>query len=113
MEQYSLSFKEADALTQDAPSGDLLDAAVAGGASAKRVTNFLLGRIAASANERSCTLAAAGVTAGQLAELAKMADGGQVFEGEAVVVEESRPGPQPVLPADDGQRKTPTPGPES
>ena len=78
MDQYKLSFKEADALTQDAPSGNLLDEAVKLGANPKRVTNFLLGRISAAANERNCTLAEVGVPASQLAKLAKALDEGLV-----------------------------------
>ncbi|MCD6303996.1 MAG: Asp-tRNA(Asn)/Glu-tRNA(Gln) amidotransferase subunit GatB [Planctomycetes bacterium] len=78
MDDYGLTFKEADALTQDAPTGDLLDAAVAAGADARRCTNLLLGRGAALANERGCTIAAVGVTADQLAELARMLQDGQV-----------------------------------
>ena len=78
MTQYSLPFKDADALTQDAPSGDLLDSAVAAGASPKRVTNLLLGRLAAVANERACRLAEVGVSAGQLASLATMVESGKV-----------------------------------
>jgi aspartyl-tRNA(Asn)/glutamyl-tRNA(Gln) amidotransferase subunit B len=69
---YRLTFKEADALTQDAATGDLLDAAVESGADAKRCTNLLLGRGAAIANERSCAIAEIGITAGQLAALATM-----------------------------------------
>ena len=72
MADYNLTFKEADALTQDAATGDLLDAAVKGGADAKRCTNLLLGRGAAIANERSCAIAEIGITAGQLAGLAGM-----------------------------------------
>ena len=72
IEQYSLNFKDADALTMDAPSGDLLDAAVAGGAEAKRCVNFMLGRGAALANERECTIAEIGLSVEQLTELAKM-----------------------------------------
>jgi len=56
MDQYALTFEEADALTQDAPTGDLLDAAVRLGASAKLAANFLLGKVAARANERGCTI---------------------------------------------------------
>ena len=52
MDDYGLAFKEADALTQDAPTGDLLDAAVAAGADAKRCVNLMLSRGAALANER-------------------------------------------------------------
>jgi len=72
MAEHKLTFKEADALTQDAATGDLLDAAVSSGADAKRCTNLLLGRGAAIANERSCAIAEIGITAEQLAELAGM-----------------------------------------
>jgi len=78
MEKYSLSFKESDALTQDSPTGDLLDAAVSLGARPKRVANLLLGRVAAAANQRGCTIAGVGLSAGQLAELAGMIDDGKV-----------------------------------
>jgi aspartyl-tRNA(Asn)/glutamyl-tRNA(Gln) amidotransferase subunit B len=78
IEQHGLTFKEADALTQDAPTGDLLDAAVGQGAEAKRCVNLLLGRGSALANERNCSIAEVGVSAGQLAELAKMLAGGQI-----------------------------------
>ena len=73
-----LSAKEAAALTQDAGTGDLLDAAVAAGADAKRCVNLLLGRGAAMANERGCTVAEIGITADQLAELAKMLAEGKI-----------------------------------
>jgi aspartyl-tRNA(Asn)/glutamyl-tRNA(Gln) amidotransferase subunit B len=78
MEKFGLTFKEADALTQDAPTGDLLDAAVALGADAKRCVNLLLSRGAAIANERNCAIAEIGITAAQLAELAKMLASGQI-----------------------------------
>jgi aspartyl-tRNA(Asn)/glutamyl-tRNA(Gln) amidotransferase subunit B len=78
MEAYGLTFKEADALTQEAATGDLLDAAVAAGADAKRCTNLLLGRGAAIANERTCAIAEIGVTAEQLAELAGMLEAGRI-----------------------------------
>ena len=73
-----LTFKEADALTQDAPTGDLLDAAVAAGADAKRCVNLLLSRGSAIANERGCTIAETGLTADQLVELAKMLADGRI-----------------------------------
>jgi aspartyl-tRNA(Asn)/glutamyl-tRNA(Gln) amidotransferase subunit B len=78
MEGYGLSFKEADALTQDAPTGDLLDEAVRLGGDAKRCTNLLLSRGAAIANERGCAIAQVGISADQLAQLAKMTDAGQI-----------------------------------
>ena len=78
MSAYGLTFKDADALTQDAPTGDLLDAAVTAGADARRCVNLLLGRGAAVANERGCAIAEIGLSATQLTELAKMLDAGQV-----------------------------------
>jgi len=75
---YGLTFKEADALTQDAATGALLDEAVGAGADAKRCTNLLLGRGAAIANERDCTIAEIGATSAQLAELAIMLSDGMV-----------------------------------
>ncbi|MCP4377223.1 MAG: Asp-tRNA(Asn)/Glu-tRNA(Gln) amidotransferase subunit GatB, partial [bacterium] len=62
IDQYALSFKEADALTMDAPTGDLLDTVVTAGGDAKRCVNLLLGRGAALANERRCTIAQTGIT---------------------------------------------------
>jgi len=78
MSEYGLTDKEADALTQDSPTGDLLDEAVSAGADAKRCTNLLLGRGAALANERGCSIAEIGVKAGRLAELARMLSDGKV-----------------------------------
>ena len=78
MPALGLTFKEADALTQDAATGDLLDAAVAAGAEAKRCVNLLLSRGAAIANERNCSIAEIGLTARQLTELAKMLEEGQI-----------------------------------
>ncbi|MBL7133398.1 MAG: Asp-tRNA(Asn)/Glu-tRNA(Gln) amidotransferase subunit GatB [Phycisphaerae bacterium] len=78
MSDYKLTFKQADALTQDAPTGDLLDAAVAAGAEPKRCVNLMLGRGAAIANERGCTIARIGLKADALGELAKMLTAGAV-----------------------------------
>jgi len=78
MDSYHLTFKEADSLTQDAPTGELLDRAAGAGADAKRCVNLLLGRGAAIANERLCTIAEIGLTAEQLTELAKMLADGEV-----------------------------------
>lgn len=83
---YGLTVQEADALTQDAPTGALLDEAVAGGADAKRCTNLLLGRGAAIANERGCTIAQVGVGSAQLGQLAKMLADGKVNATSAAKV---------------------------
>jgi aspartyl-tRNA(Asn)/glutamyl-tRNA(Gln) amidotransferase subunit B len=78
MEQMALGFKEADALTQDAATGDLLDGAVAAGAPAKRCCNLLLGPAARQANERACAIGQLGLTAAQLARTARMAEEGRI-----------------------------------
>ncbi len=78
LDKYKISEKEADALTLDSPTGDLLDAAVAAGAEAKRCVNLMLGKGASIANERGCRIAEIRITPEQLAELAKMLAGGKV-----------------------------------
>jgi len=78
MSEYGLTFKQADALTQDAATGDLLDEAVKDGADPKRCVNLLLGRAAAIANERGCQIGRLGIRADQLSELAKMLAAGQI-----------------------------------
>ena len=86
IESYGLEFKNADALTMDAATGDLLDGAISQGADAKRCVNFLLSRGAAIANERGCAIAAIGLTADQLAGLAKLVDDGKVSASAAAKV---------------------------
>jgi aspartyl-tRNA(Asn)/glutamyl-tRNA(Gln) amidotransferase subunit B len=78
VDHLKLTLKEADALTQDPATGDLLDQAVAAGADAKRCANLLLGKGAAVANERACAIAEIGLSAGQLAELARMLADGKI-----------------------------------
>ena len=75
---YDLTDADADALTADAPTGDLLDAAAAAGADPRRCVNLLLGRGAAIANERGCLIGEIGIAADQLAELARMLADGKV-----------------------------------
>jgi aspartyl-tRNA(Asn)/glutamyl-tRNA(Gln) amidotransferase subunit B len=86
VERYALTFKEADALTQDAPTGDLLDAAVAAGSDPKRCANLLLGRGSAIANERGATIAQIGLRADQLTELAKMLEKNEINATSAAKV---------------------------
>jgi len=78
VETLGLDFTQADLLTQDVATGDLLDDAVADGADARRCANFLLSRGAAIANERNCTIAQIGITPAALAELAEMTDAGDI-----------------------------------
>jgi len=86
MEGYGLTFKEADALTQDAATGDLLDRSVRAGGQAKRCVNLLLGHGAAIANKRGCTIAEIGITAERLAELAGMLSSGQTTASAGAVI---------------------------
>jgi aspartyl-tRNA(Asn)/glutamyl-tRNA(Gln) amidotransferase subunit B len=83
---FGMTFKEADALTQDAATGDLLDAAITTGAPAKRCVNLLLSRGAALANEQDCSIAAIGLSTEQLAELATMLDAGDINATSAAKV---------------------------
>ncbi len=86
MEQYSLNFKDADALTMDAATGDLLDGAVALGADPKICAKFLLGEISAIANEKECTIAETGINAVQLANLANLISTGDINATAAKIV---------------------------
>jgi aspartyl-tRNA(Asn)/glutamyl-tRNA(Gln) amidotransferase subunit B len=78
VEQYGLALNDADALTQDAPTGNLLDSAVDQGADARRCVNLLLGRGAAIANERGCTIGEIGLGVEELVELIRMLDKGEI-----------------------------------
>ncbi len=69
LERHGLSARNAEALTQDRPSSDLFDAAVAAGADPARLANLLVGKGAALANQRGCTLAELGLAADRLAAL--------------------------------------------
>ncbi len=69
LERQGLSARNADALTQDRPSSDLFDAAVAAGAEPGRLANLLVGKGSALANQRGCTLAELGLAADRLAAL--------------------------------------------
>jgi aspartyl-tRNA(Asn)/glutamyl-tRNA(Gln) amidotransferase subunit B len=78
MEQYGLSFKDADALTLDQPTGLLLDGAVAVGADAKRCANLLLGKLAAEAKQRDLAIGEVGISPEQLGQLACMLQDGEI-----------------------------------
>ena len=73
-----LTDEQADGLTQDVATGDLLDAAVAGGADPAQCAKLLMGKAAALANEQDCTIAEIGLGAKQLAELAKLLTAGDL-----------------------------------
>jgi aspartyl-tRNA(Asn)/glutamyl-tRNA(Gln) amidotransferase subunit B len=80
MSAYGLTFKEADALTQDPETGDFFDAAVRSSNAPKRCAILLLGTWSAHANEKNCTIAkalkAARVSPDQLGSLAQMVESG-------------------------------------
>ena len=78
MKEYRLNFKDADALTQDAPSGDLFESAVKLGATPKRCANLLLGPGAAGANRQGGTIEEASPSNVQLFDLTSMMDNGEV-----------------------------------
>jgi aspartyl-tRNA(Asn)/glutamyl-tRNA(Gln) amidotransferase subunit B len=65
------------------------DQAVSAGASAKRAVNFMLGRLAATANEKGCSIAEVGISSTQLGELAKLTDEGKINATAADKVLES------------------------
>ncbi len=82
MSAYGLTFKEADALTQDPETGDFFDAAVKFSKARKRCANLLLGQWSAIANKQNCSIAEALTDARvgpeQLGSLAKMMEMGSL-----------------------------------
>jgi aspartyl-tRNA(Asn)/glutamyl-tRNA(Gln) amidotransferase subunit B len=78
IKQHQLGSKEAEAMIQDADTGNLLDDATAMGAPPRRVVNLMLGRMSAAANEKGCALGQLGVSAAQLSQLAIMLEEGKL-----------------------------------
>jgi aspartyl-tRNA(Asn)/glutamyl-tRNA(Gln) amidotransferase subunit B len=76
--EYKLSDYDAGVLTGDRYTAEFFDAAVKAGADAKRVCNLLTQTGMKLANEAGCSVADLGITAASLAELAKMADAGDI-----------------------------------
>ncbi len=77
-EVYGLSDKDAAVLTQEPATGALLDGAVGQGGPPRRAAALLTGAGARLANERGGSIADLGLQAGQLAELARLVDTGEL-----------------------------------
>jgi len=76
--EYGLSDYDAGVLTAERSAAEVFEAAVAGGGEPKRVCNLLTQVGLALANEAGCDLIELGLTAENVAELAKMTDAGTV-----------------------------------
>ncbi|MCF7954679.1 MAG: Asp-tRNA(Asn)/Glu-tRNA(Gln) amidotransferase subunit GatB [Phycisphaerae bacterium] len=76
--EYKLSDYDAGVLTADRATGEFFDAAVAAGATPKRVCNLITQVGAKLANEAGCGVAELGVEAQVLGKLAKMVDDSEV-----------------------------------
>ncbi|RKY11383.1 MAG: Asp-tRNA(Asn)/Glu-tRNA(Gln) amidotransferase GatCAB subunit B [Planctomycetota bacterium] len=76
--EYSLSDYDAGVLTAERKTAEFFDAAVKAGADAKRVCNLLTQTGMKLANEAGCNVADLGISAENLAKLAKMAGAGDI-----------------------------------
>jgi len=81
VEEYKLSDYDAGVLTGDRATADFFEAAVAGGAEAKRLCNLLTQVGLKLANEKGCGIDELGIMAQSAADLAKMVDRGDVSAG--------------------------------
>jgi len=87
--EYELSDYDAGVLTAERKTAEFFDAAVKTGADAKRVCNLLTQTGMKLANEAGCSVADLGVSAENLARLAKMAEAGDISAtASATVFEE-------------------------
>jgi len=76
--EYNLSDYDAGVLTAERKAAEFFDAAVKAGADAKRVCNLLTQTGMKLANEAGCSVADLGISADNLANLAKMAEAGDI-----------------------------------
>ncbi len=87
--EYKLSDYDAGVLTSERKTAEFFDAAVKAGADAKRVCNLLTQTGMKLANEAGCNVADLGISADNLAKLAKMAEAGDISAtASATVFEE-------------------------
>ncbi len=87
--EYKLSDYDAGVLTAERKTAEFFDAAVKAGGDAKRVCNLLTQTGMKLANEAGCNVADLGVSAENLARLAKMAEAGDISAtASATVFEE-------------------------
>ncbi|MBW8016259.1 MAG: Asp-tRNA(Asn)/Glu-tRNA(Gln) amidotransferase subunit GatB [Planctomycetes bacterium] len=84
--EYKLSDYDAGVLTADRATGEFFDAAVAAGATPKRVCNLITQVGAKLANEAGCGVAELGVDAEVLGKLAKMVDDSEVSASASVTI---------------------------
>ncbi|MCK4914374.1 MAG: Asp-tRNA(Asn)/Glu-tRNA(Gln) amidotransferase subunit GatB [Planctomycetes bacterium] len=86
--EYDLSDYDAGVLTAERTTADFFEEAVKSGGQSKRVCNLLTQVGLKMANEANCSAAELGITAENLAKLAKMADGGQISATAAKTIME-------------------------
>ena len=84
--EYKLSDYDAGVLTADRATGEFFDAAVAAGATPKRVCNLITQVGAKLANEAGCGVAELGVDAAVLGKLAKMVDDSEVSASASATI---------------------------
>jgi aspartyl-tRNA(Asn)/glutamyl-tRNA(Gln) amidotransferase subunit B len=84
--KYGLSDYDAGVLTIDRATAEFFDNTVKAGGDAKRVCNLITQTGLKIANEKGCSVAELGIEPQRLAELARMADSGQVSATAAVTI---------------------------
>ncbi len=84
--QYGLSEYDAGVLTADRITAEFFERAVEAGGDAKRICNLLTQAGLKLANEKGCRVDELGITAEKLAQLARMADSGQISATSAVAI---------------------------
>jgi aspartyl-tRNA(Asn)/glutamyl-tRNA(Gln) amidotransferase subunit B len=84
--EYGLNEYDASVLTADRETAEYFDAAVKLGSNAKRICNLITQTGLKIANEKGCGIVRLGIESRRLAELAQMADAGQISATAAVTV---------------------------
>jgi aspartyl-tRNA(Asn)/glutamyl-tRNA(Gln) amidotransferase subunit B len=79
-----LSASDAALLTTDRATGDYYEAALAAGANGKRLANLLINTVAQIANKAGKLLTETGISAGRLAEVAKLVDASKISASNAL-----------------------------
>ncbi len=82
LEVTGLSAADAAILASDRGTGDLLDAAIAAGADARRCANLILSHGRRLANEKNVSVGDLGLNPGRLAEVAILVDAGKIAPAE-------------------------------
>ena len=84
--EYKLSDYDAGVLTASRSMAEYFDEAVKAGADAKRLCNIITQDLSKLANEKDCPVSQLGVSAENLAQLAKMIDAGEVNTSAAKTI---------------------------